>query len=76
MKPTRKPYLCHGSSGVVLQESGEWLVSGYLRARTLSANSLVHIPGLGDFQMAQVRATAPGPGVLRVTAAALCVPPD
>ena len=31
-------------------------MSGYLRGRAISVNGLVHIPGLGDFQMAQVRA--------------------
>ncbi|KAL0269715.1 UNVERIFIED_CONTAM: hypothetical protein PYX00_007354 [Menopon gallinae] len=28
--------------------------SGYLRGQTLSANSLIHIPGWGDFQMKQI----------------------
>lgn len=31
-------------------------VSGYIRGMPLSVNSLVHIPGLGDFQMAQIDA--------------------
>ena len=48
----------HDCSGGVLQDCGTWLVSGYLRGRALSVNSLVHIPGLGDFQMAQVRVFA------------------
>jgi len=29
-------------------------VSGFLRGQTLSVNSLVHIPGWGDFQMEQI----------------------
>lgn len=35
---------------------GTLLVSGYVRSKAISVNSLVHIPGLGDFQMSQVRA--------------------
>ena len=38
-----------------LQDYGTFKVSGYVRGRALTVNSLVHIPGLGDFQMAQVR---------------------
>lgn len=33
---------------------GKLVVSGYVRNRTLSANSLVHIPGFGDFQMEMI----------------------
>jgi len=29
-------------------------VSGFLKGQTLSVNSLVHIPGWGDFQMEQI----------------------
>lgn len=29
-------------------------VSGFLRGQTLSVNSLIHIPGWGDFQMEQI----------------------
>lgn len=31
-------------------------VTGYLRGKPLSVNSLVHIPGWGDFQMNQIDA--------------------
>lgn len=33
-------------------------VSGFLRAQTLSVNSLIHIPGWGDFQMEQIDLTS------------------
>jgi len=33
-------------------------VSGFLRGQTLSVNSLVHIPGWGDFQMEQIDLTS------------------
>lgn len=48
------------SEGVKLDNSpseetmGKLVVSGYVRSRTLSANSLVHIPGFGDFQMEMI----------------------
>lgn len=29
-------------------------MSGYIRGQGLSVNSLVHIPGWGDFQMSQI----------------------
>lgn len=35
---------------------GTLKVTGYLRGNTLSVNGLVHIPGLGDFQMKQIDA--------------------
>lgn len=35
---------------------GTLKVTGYLRGAPLSVNYLVHIPGLGDFQMAQIDA--------------------
>ncbi|ERL91831.1 hypothetical protein D910_09156 [Dendroctonus ponderosae] len=35
---------------------GTLKVTGYLKGATLSVNQLVHIPGLGDFQLAQVDA--------------------
>lgn len=35
---------------------GSLRVTGYLRGAPLSVNSLVHIPGLGDFQMNQIDA--------------------
>lgn len=33
-------------------------VSGFLRGQPLSVNSLIHIPGWGDFQMEQIDLTA------------------
>ena len=30
-------------------------VSGYVRGRALSVNQLIHITGIGDFKMSQVR---------------------
>lgn len=35
---------------------GTLKVTGYLRGTTLSVNQLIHIPGLGDFQMSQIDA--------------------
>lgn len=35
---------------------GTLKVTGYLRGTPLSVNNLVHIPGLGDFQMSQIDA--------------------
>lgn len=29
-------------------------ITGYLRGTTLSVNQLIHIPGLGDFQMSEI----------------------
>lgn len=40
------------SDGIV----GNLKVTGYLRGAPLSVNSLIHIPGLGDFQMSQIDA--------------------
>lgn len=46
----------------ILGLTGTLKVSGYLRGNTLSVNGLVHIPGLGDFQMIQIDApTDPHP---------------
>lgn len=36
--------------------SGTLKITGYLRGAALSVNSLVHLPGLGDFQMSQIDA--------------------
>lgn len=33
---------------------GTLKVTGYLRGISLSANQLIHIPGLGDFQLSQI----------------------
>lgn len=35
-------------------DSGTLQLSGYLRGQPLDVNQLVHIPGLGDFQMSQI----------------------
>lgn len=35
-------------------DSGTLQVSGYLRGQSLDVNQLVHIPGLGDYQMSQI----------------------
>ena len=34
--------------------TGTLKVSGFVRGCALSVNSLVHLPGLGDFQMQQI----------------------
>ena len=39
---------------VYIQEVGTLEVSGYVRGRPLSVNGLLHIPGLGDFQISKV----------------------
>lgn len=39
---------------------GTLKLTGYLRGQVLSVNSLVHIPGWGDFQMQQID-SAPDP---------------
>lgn len=54
---------CHGDDQNLV---GTLKVSGYLRGQQLSVNSLVHIPGHGDFQMAQIDAPDdPHPLVLK-----------
>lgn len=35
---------------------GTLKITGYLRGTALSVNQLVHIPGLGDFQLSQIDA--------------------
>ena len=47
------------SSTMYVQEVGTLEVSGYVRGRPLSVNGLLHIPGLGDFQMTQVSSNSP-----------------
>lgn len=37
-----------------LPEQGTLLLSGYVRGRGLSVNQLIHLTGLGDFQLKQV----------------------
>ena len=46
--------LGNGPSGETM---GKLIVSGYVRNRTLSANSLLHIPGFGDFQMEMIESS-------------------
>ncbi|BFZ06780.1 hypothetical protein BsWGS_09819 [Bradybaena similaris] len=47
-------------------EVGTLKVSGYLRGKNLNVNQLVHLPGLGDFQMSQINETNdPYPLVVR-----------
>lgn len=36
--------------------TGTLKITGYLRGAPLSVNSLIHIPGLGDYQMQQIDA--------------------
>lgn len=37
---------------------GTLKLTGYLRGTTLSANQLLHLPGLGDFQISQIDSPA------------------
>lgn len=47
-------------------ETGTLKVSGFVRGASLSVNSLVHLPGYGDFQMSQIDApTDPYPVLAR-----------
>lgn len=39
-----------------LETNGTLKVTGFLRGTSLSVNNLIHIPGLGDFQMSQIDA--------------------
>ncbi|XP_076269355.1 tsr1 ribosome assembly factor [Rhynchophorus ferrugineus] len=55
----RRPYIygeeldyCPDNEGTL----GTLKITGYLKGTTLSVNQLVHIPGLGDFQMSQIDA--------------------
>jgi pre-rRNA-processing protein TSR1 len=47
------------SEGVDWDESGALRVTGVIRGSSLSANRLVHIPSLGDFQISKVRLSTP-----------------
>ncbi|XP_050307223.1 pre-rRNA-processing protein TSR1 homolog [Anthonomus grandis grandis] len=55
----RRPYL-YGEEVEFVPNTegalGTLKVTGYLKGGTLSVNQLVHIPGLGDFQLAQIDA--------------------
>ena len=46
--------------------TGTVKISGYLRGKTLSVNQIIHIPGFGDFQLAQID-TASDPHPLNKT---------
>lgn len=54
----RRPHLLAEKLDFIYKENdntkGVLKVSGYLRGQNLSVNSLVHIPGWGDFQMTQI----------------------
>lgn len=39
---------------LVLGPYGTLKITGYLRGASLSVNGLVHLPGIGDFQMSQI----------------------
>ncbi len=48
------------------QQTGTLSVRGYLRAKPLSVDQLVHLPGIGTFPMARIRkASGPGPCPLK-----------
>ncbi|KAI3745719.1 hypothetical protein L6452_08125 [Arctium lappa] len=53
---TQRPYLMAQKVDIVADGSGKCtlLVTGYLRARNLSVNQLVHVSGAGDFQMSKI----------------------
>ncbi|KAI5740470.1 hypothetical protein M8J76_004157 [Diaphorina citri] len=54
----RRPHLLAEKLDFIYKENdntkGVLKVTGYLRGQNLSVNSLVHIPGWGDFQMLQI----------------------
>lgn len=43
-----------GADGTAAATFGTLKVTGFLRGRTLNVNGLVHVPGLGDYQMSQI----------------------
>ncbi|KAJ0232553.1 hypothetical protein HA466_0290480 [Hirschfeldia incana] len=55
---SQRPYIVTEKVGMVVanESSGKCtlLLSGYLRARKLSVNQLVHVSGVGDFQLSEV----------------------
>ncbi|KAJ0250307.1 hypothetical protein HA466_0136600 [Hirschfeldia incana] len=55
---SQRPYVVAQKVGMLVDDKspGECtlLLSGYLRARKLSVNQLVHVTGVGDFQLSQV----------------------
>ncbi|CAN7019159.1 unnamed protein product [Brassica rapa subsp. trilocularis] len=55
---SQRPYVVTEKVGMVVsnESSGKCtlLLSGYLRARKLSVNQLVHVSGIGDFQLSEL----------------------
>ncbi|EOA39699.1 hypothetical protein CARUB_v10008343mg [Capsella rubella] len=55
---SQRPYVVAHKAGMVVDDesSGKCtlLLSGYLRARKLSVNQLVHVSGVGDFQFSKI----------------------
>ena len=48
-------HICSNLHTFLLQpEVGTLKLTGYLRGKNLSVNSLIHLPGWGDFQMSQI----------------------
>ncbi|KAM0012992.1 putative ribosome biogenesis protein Bms1/Tsr1 [Helianthus debilis subsp. tardiflorus] len=54
---TQRPYLMAQKLDMVDDGSGKCtlLITGYLRARNLSVNQLVHVSGAGDFQLGKIQ---------------------
>ncbi|KAF5803959.1 putative ribosome biogenesis protein Bms1/Tsr1 [Helianthus annuus] len=54
---TQRPYLMAQKVDMVDDGSGKCtlLITGYLRARNLSVNQLVHVSGAGDFQLGKIQ---------------------
>ncbi|KAD5960237.1 hypothetical protein R6Q59_013407 [Mikania micrantha] len=54
---TQRPYLMAQKVDMVPDGSGNCtlLITGYLRARNLSVNQLVHVSGAGDFQLGKIQ---------------------
>ncbi|CAI9270447.1 unnamed protein product [Lactuca saligna] len=53
---TQRPYIMAQKVDMVADEFGKstLLVTGYVRARNLSVNQLVHVSGAGDFQLGKI----------------------
>ncbi|KAK5645758.1 hypothetical protein RI129_004222 [Pyrocoelia pectoralis] len=57
----RRPHLYAEEYKYIKNEEGSLgtlMITGYLRGVPLSANDLIHLPGLGDFQMLQIDAVS------------------
>ncbi|EFA12491.1 pre-rRNA-processing protein TSR1 homolog [Tribolium castaneum] len=55
----RRPHIYAEDYAFIPDETGPYgtlKITGYLRGAALSVNGLVHLPGIGDFQMAQIDA--------------------